>query len=85
MTSSFTMPGGTYKTAHFFRAEAVTAPGNHQSTDPAVLDSGRVATYWVHLSDPSAPLEIAPTPPTRPADYVGQIIAVIPASATSRV
>jgi hypothetical protein len=83
MTSSFTMPGGIE--VGLFRAEPMLISGNQTSKDSAIANRGKVPTRWVLLNDPTRPLSFAPAPPTREADYVGQIIAVVASPATARI
>ena len=81
MTSSFTLPGGGLMR---FRAERVSILGNQNSQSATTVRQAKVATRWVHLKDASSPESVAPAPPNRPADYVGQIIAVAAPPAAAR-
>jgi hypothetical protein len=84
MTSSFSMPGGVWN-VQLFRAEPLMTPGQKHSNDLLSPGAGKAPMRWVHLSDSSSPPTIAPMPPARPAEYVGQIIAVVVSSAAARV
>jgi hypothetical protein len=74
MTSSFSLPGGHQ--VKLFRAIRATR-SKASATDPSYVEAGgQVATRWIPIHDPSSPEPVTADPPTRPADYVGQIIAV---------
>ncbi len=79
MTSSFNLPGGGLTS--LFRAEPVIILDNQQTQSTTSARRGKMPTRWVHLNGSSSPDSVAPEPPSRAADYVGQIIAVAAPSA----
>jgi hypothetical protein len=76
MTSSFSLPGGTFAARNLFRAESVISVGKEQAEFTTFTQSRKVQTRWVYLGNTASPEAVAPIPPTREADYVGQVIAV---------
>jgi hypothetical protein len=74
MTSSFSLPGGFQ--VKLFRAIRATRSKSSSMDTSHVEPGGQVATRWIPIDDPSSPEPVTAEPPTRPADYVGQIIAV---------
>ena len=75
MTSSFSMPGGN-TVLSLFRAEPLLSLGKHSNDFTVAPRRGKVPTRWVYMENAASPEAMAPIPPTREADYVGQVIAV---------
>ncbi len=83
MTSSFSMPGG-HTVAKLFRAEPMITSGRHLNHSTRTARRGKIATQWVPVKENPSSETVATISPTRPAAYVGQIIAVTARPATPR-
>jgi len=83
MTSSFSMPGGDHK-VKLFRAEPMIISGRHLNQNTKTTRRGKIATQWVPVKENFSSETVATISPSRPAAYVGQIIAVAARPATTR-
>lgn len=83
MTSSFSMPGGN-TLVKLFRAEPMITLGGHLNQSTKTMRRGKIATQWVPVKESSSSETVATSCPTRPAAYVGQIIAVAARPAATR-